>query len=55
MKLKMEKFLLFKALVNSTIQDYSERYGRDQLNNDFTDNENPIIQNDYQIYCCTKG
>lgn len=29
--------------------------GRDQLNIDFTDNLNPIIQNDYQIYCCSKG
>jgi hypothetical protein len=54
-KLKLEKFLLFKDQVNLIIQDYSERYGRDQLNIDFTDIENPIIQNDYQIYYCSKS
>jgi SAM-dependent methyltransferase len=52
-KLKMEKFMLFKEQVNLIIQNYSERYGRDQLNIDFKDNLNPIIQNDYQIYCLT--
>lgn len=54
-RLKMEKLQLFKDDANAIIQDYSERYGRDQLNIDFTDNLNPIIQNDYQIYCCSKG
>jgi len=51
----MKKFYLFKEQVNRIIEDYIERYGRDQLNIDFTDNLNPIIQNDYLIYCCSKG
>jgi SAM-dependent methyltransferase len=53
--LMMKKFYLFKEQVNTIIEDYTERYGRDQLNIDFTDNLNPIIQNDYLIYCCSKG
>jgi SAM-dependent methyltransferase len=53
--LMMKKIYLFKEQVNTIIEDYTERYGRDQLNIDFTDNLNPIIQNDYLIYCCSKG
>jgi SAM-dependent methyltransferase len=53
--LMMKKFYLFKEQVNTIIEDYTERYGRDQLNIDFTDNLNPIIQNDYLIYCCSKS
>jgi SAM-dependent methyltransferase len=53
--LMMKKFYLFKEQVNTIIEDYTEIYGRDQLNIDFTDNLNPIIQNDYLIYCCSKS
>jgi hypothetical protein len=50
---QFERFQLFKRQVQAIINRYIDEYGIDTLNVDFADKENPVVQNDYRIFCCS--
>jgi hypothetical protein len=50
---QFERFQLFKREVKAIINRYVDEFGIDSLNVDFANKENPVIQNDYQIFCCS--
>jgi hypothetical protein len=49
---KTTLFELFRVGSLRIISDFIEKYGSEQVKVDFADSGNPIIKNDYQIFCC---
>jgi len=49
---KTTLFELFRVGSLRIISDFIEKYGSEQVKVDSADSGNPIIRNDYQIFCC---